>query len=93
MALGVDRRLFTHISASETVWFAWMGRSWGKEGIVGSKRGLRSAHWSSRVRVGVDESGEGGCSRARPGETRSSPMKAMFGLDVSSISTAQTTLG
>ena len=35
MALGMNRRLFTHISASETVWFAWMGRGPGKEEILG----------------------------------------------------------
>ena len=32
--LSVDRRLVTHISASETVWFAWMGHGRGKEEIV-----------------------------------------------------------
>jgi len=37
MALSVDRRLFTHISTSETVWFAWMDRGWGQEEIVGGK--------------------------------------------------------
>jgi len=87
MALGVDRRLFTHISASETVWFAWIVHGRGQEEIVGSAR------WFDHVRVGVDESGNGGSLRAHPGETRSSPMKVLFGFDVSSIPTAQTASG